>query len=116
MNEVTIRGQVYKVDEVREYGANNFRKHEVVIKTGDDKWANTIPVEFIKDGIDKSTSLAVGQEVEIECRLNGREWQGKDGTTKFFVSVQGMDISHLEGEGNHVDPRLVAEEQADVPF
>ena len=115
MNEVTIRGQVHKVDEVREYGANGFRKHEVVIKTGDDKWPNTIPVEFIKEGIEKSTALAVGQVVEIECRLNGREWEAKDGSTKFFVSVQGMAISYLD-QGGAVDPRLVAEEQAGSPF
>lgn len=115
MNEVTIRGTVHKVDEVREYGSNGFRKHEVVIKTGNEKWPNTIPVEFIKDGIEKSTSLAVGQEVEIECRLNGREWEGKDGNVRFFVSVQGMEISFLNSGSEGVDPRLVAEENGS-PF
>ena len=42
------------MDEVREYGANGFRKHQVVVETGDGKWANPIPVEFIKDTIELS--------------------------------------------------------------
>ena len=32
MNEVTIKGEVKFVDEVREYGANGFRKHQVVVE------------------------------------------------------------------------------------
>ena len=92
MNEVTIKGEVIFVDEVREYGANGFRKHQVVVETGDGKWANPIPVEFIKDSIDLSQNLQKGQKVTIEARLNGREWQGKDGITKWFTSVSGYKI------------------------
>ena len=92
MNEVTIKGEVVFVDEVREYGANGFRKHQVVVETGDGKWANPIPVEFIKDSIDLSQNLQKGQKVTIAARLNGREWQGKDGITKWFTSVSGYKI------------------------
>ena len=105
MNETTIRGTVHFVDEVREYGANGFRKHEVVINTGDEKWPNPIPVEFIKDSIENSTRLSVGQEVEIKCRVNGREWE-KDGVIRYFVSVQGMEITFL----------TEAAETGDAPF
>ena len=94
MNEVTIRGEVYNGGEVKEYGKNNFRKHEVVIKTGDERFPNTIPVEFIKEAIDSSTALREGQDVEIKCRLNGREWE-KDGNVRYFVSVQGMEINFI---------------------
>ena len=96
MNEVTIRGKVLFVDEVREYGQNNFRKHEVIIKTGNDKWANPIPVEFTKDDIKLSSAMYEGQEVEIQCRLNGREWQAKDGSTKYFISVQGTEVNFID--------------------
>ena len=34
MNEVNIRGEVKFVDEVREYGNNGFRKHQVVTEDG----------------------------------------------------------------------------------
>jgi hypothetical protein len=96
MNEVTIKGEVKFVDEVREYGANGFKKHQVVVETGDGRWDNPIPVEFIKDTIQKSKDLEVGNKVSIEARINGREWQGKDGVTKWFTSISGYKVD-IEG-------------------
>ena len=71
MNEVTIKGEVKFVDEIREYGANGFKKHQVVVETGDGRWDNPIPAEFIKDAIE-SKDLKTGDKVTIEARLNGR--------------------------------------------
>jgi hypothetical protein len=99
MNEVTIKGEVKFVDEVREYGANGFKKHQVVVETGDGRWDNPIPVEFIKDTIQKSKDLEVGNKVTIEARINGREWQGKDGITKWFTSISGYKVE-VEGSAS----------------
>ena len=52
-----------------------------MVKTGDDKWANPIPVEFTKEAIEKSTQLKTGQHMVIDARLNGRELTGQDGVT-----------------------------------
>jgi len=93
MNEVTISGKVKFVDEVREFGSNGFRKHQVVVETGDGRWDNPIPVEFTKDHIELSKNLKVGDQVQIQSRINGREWQGKDGITKWFTSINGFKIT-----------------------
>ena len=93
MNEVTISGKIKFVDEVREFGANGFKKHQVVVETGDGRWDNPIPVEFTKENIELSKELQVGDQVQIESRINGREWQGKDGVTKWFTSINGFKIS-----------------------
>ena len=115
MNEVKIAGKVVHVDEVKEYGANAFRKHVVVVKTGDDKWANPIPVEFTKDAIEKSTQLKTGQNVVIDARLNGREWTGQDGVTKWFVSVNGYEISSSEADGPAEPSREPIDELSEDP-
>lgn len=98
MNEVTISGKVKFVDEVREFGNNGFRKHQIVIETGDGRWDNPIPVEFTKDNIEVSKNLQVGDQVKIESRINGREWKGKDGTTKWFTSINGYKITKESSE------------------
>ena len=103
MNEVTIKGKIKFVDEVREFGSNGFRKHQVVVETGDGRWDNPIPVEFTKDNIELSKDLKVGDEVRIQSRINGREWQGKDGITKWFTSISGYKISK-ENTGSGDDP------------
>ena len=110
MNEVTIKGEVKFVDEVREYGANGFRKQEVVVETGDGKWDNPIAVEFTKDNIEKSQTLKKGDRVTIEARVNGREWQGRDGVTKWFTSIAAYKV---ETEGGGADAAPVAPVQAD---
>jgi hypothetical protein len=103
MNEVTIKGEIKFVDEVREYGNNGFRKHQVVVETGDGKWDNPVPVEFIKDAIEKSQGLQVGDKVSIEARINGREWTGTDGVTKWFTSINGYKIKKESRQENVSD-------------
>ena len=93
MNELTIKGKITFVDEVREFGSNGFRKHQVVVETGDGRWDNPIPVEFTKDSIELSKELKVGDQVQIQTRINGREWKGKDGITKWFTSINGYKIT-----------------------
>ena len=103
MNEVTISGKIKFVDEVREFGANGFKKHQVVVETGDGRWDNPIPVEFTKDNIELSKKLKVGDQVQIQSRINGREWQGQDGITKWFTSINGYKIS-VENSDSQEDP------------
>jgi len=103
MNEVTITGKVKFVDEVREFGSNGFRKHQVVVETGDGRWDNPIPVEFTKDNIELSKELKVGDQVQIQSRINGREWQGKDGITKWFTSISGYKVTK-ENSGEASEP------------
>ena len=101
MNEVTIKGEIKFVDEVREYGSNGFRKHQVVVETGDGRWDNPVPVEFTKDAIEKSQGLKVGDKVSIDARVNGREWTGKDGVAKWFTSINGYKVE-TEGASSPV--------------
>jgi hypothetical protein len=103
MNEVTITGKVKFVDEIREFGSNGFRKHQVVVETGDGRWDNPIPVEFTKDNIELSKELKVGDQVQIQSRINGREWQGKDGITKWFTSIIGYKVTK-ENSGEASEP------------
>ena len=98
MNEVTIKGEVKFVDEVREYGANGFRKQEVVVETGDGRWDNPIAVEFTKDNIEKSqgSKRATGSPSKP---VNGREWTGRDGVTKWFTSIAAYKVETEGGSG-----------------
>ena len=68
------------------------------METGDGKWDNPIAVEFTKDNIEKSQTLKKGDRVTIEARVNGREWQGRDGVTKWFTSISAYKLE-TEGAG-----------------
>ena len=45
----------------------------------------------------------MGDQVQIQSRINGREWQGKDGITKWFTSINGYKIS-VENSDSQEDP------------
>ena len=77
MNEVTIKGEVKFVDEIREYGANGFKKHQVVVETGDGRWDNPIPVEFIKDAIEKARDLKTETRYPLKLGSMGANGKGK---------------------------------------
>ena len=111
MNEVTINGKVINVDEVREYGEKGFRKHLVVIETGD-KWSAPIAVDFVKELIAESEKLKVDDEVVITAEVRSRAWNDK-----WFTSVTGKSIAKkaqapAEDLVSYTDDEL----DEDVPF
>ena len=92
------------MDEIREYGANGFKKHQVVVETGDGRWDNPIPVEFIKDSIQKSKDLEVGNKVTIEAPRLKSGMAGKDGVTKWFTSISGYKVDVDGTSDNAITP------------
>lgn len=111
MNEVTIKGKVTNVDEVREYGAKGFKKHLVVVETGD-KWSAPIAIDFVKELIQESSKLKVDDVVIVEAEVRSRAWNDK-----WFTSVTGKSIvrqaqAPAEDLVSDVDDEL----DEDVPF
>jgi hypothetical protein len=77
----------------------------------DDKYPQTLAVDFINDRINMIANLGVGQVVEIDVNIQGREWTSPQGETKYFISLSGWRIAV-------VDAPAKAAEQAneDLPF
>lgn len=116
--EVKIVGQVKKIFEVQSF-KNDFKKQTVIVDCGDTKYPSPIPVDFIKTGIEAVSGLKEGEQVEVSCRLGGREWTPENGDPKYFISLTGLSVSFLDGklvddDGNVHD--LPEEDDDDVPF
>lgn len=91
MSETKVRGVVHFIDETKTYGQKGFRKRLVVLEQDNERFTNYIPVEFTNDNCDTVDQLNVGDDVEIDYRLNGRKWQ-KDPSSevKYFLNAEGM--------------------------
>jgi len=83
-NELT--GKVHHIGEVQTF-ASGFTKRVLVIET-DEKYPQTIPVEFAKDKTAKLDGLAVGQKVTVSYNLRGNEYNGK-----YYVNLGGWKVS-----------------------
>lgn len=90
-----LQGRIKLIDETKSFGANGFRKREVVITT-DEQYPQHILVEFIQDKTDILNNFKVGQAVKIGINLKGREWTNPQGEVKYFNAIQGWKIEPIE--------------------
>ena len=98
MSDAKIRGIVHFVDETKTYGQNGFRKRLVVLEQESGSFTNYIPVEFIRDDCDSVDGMKVGNEVEINYRLNGRKWQrDPKSEVKYFLNAEATGFKNLSG-------------------
>lgn len=91
MSEVT--GVIKVLGEELTFGANGFRKRELVLTT-EDQYPQTIMVEFTQDKCDLLNGYQVGQSVKVAINIKGREWVNPQGESKYFNSLQGWRIEN----------------------
>ena len=67
-----VQGRVKLIGETQTFGANGFRKREVVVTT-EEQYPQHIMIEFVQDKTDLLNNFQVGQMVKISINLRGRE-------------------------------------------
>jgi len=96
MAQVTITGTVKVVGKTQEVSPS-FRKRELVITEPSGQRPQHIPIEFTQDRTGLLDPYKPGDEVSVTCYVNGREWTGRDGVTKYFLSLSGNRIDRTGG-------------------
>jgi len=117
-----VSGRVKEIGETSSFGANGFRKRELVVTT-EEQYPQHIAIEFTQDKCDLLNNYNVGESVKVSINLRGREWVNPQGETKYFNSIQAWRI---EKEGNQTqaanndrfepDNNFKEEEHDDLPF
>ena len=97
-----VQGKVKFIGETQTFGANGFRKRELVITT-EEQYPQHILVEFVQDKSDLLNNYQVGQNVKVSINLRGREWINPQGETKYFNSIQGWRIENLQQDAQTGD-------------
>lgn len=116
MAQVTITGNIRQLGKVQEVGAS-FKKRELILTEPSGQRSQHIPIEFTMDRCNMLDGFKEGEEVTVAAFVNGREWTGKDGVTKFFLSLSGNRIERTgaavtSGGGHQSAPAPTA---ADMP-
>ena len=120
-----VIGKIKIIGDVQTFGANGFRKRELVVTT-DDQYPQMIMIEFVQDKCDLLNNYSVGQDVKVSINLRGREWINPQGEAKYFNSIQGWRIENLSqaATSNNLPPvdqfepasNASNEEPDDLPF
>ncbi|HPF89128.1 MAG TPA: DUF3127 domain-containing protein [Flavobacteriales bacterium] len=96
MAQVTISGTIKVVGKTQDV-SDKFRKRELVVTEPSGQRPQHIPVEFTQDRCGLLDGYNPGDEVTVTCYVNGREWTGRDGVTKYFLSLSGNRIEKAGG-------------------
>lgn len=96
MSDAVISGTVHLIEPTKTFGQKGFRKRLVVLEqdSGQGRFVNYIPVEFLQDGCDNVDNLNIGDVVDIKYRLSGRKWQrDPQSEVKFFLSAEALSFN-----------------------
>ena len=92
-----VKGTIKVIGETQSFGTGDFTKREVVVTT-DEQYPQMINIEFVKDKCELLDLFNIGDQVEVEVNLRGREWINPEGVAKYFNSIQGWRITKISGE------------------
>ncbi len=111
-----ITGTVKKVFDEQQISAS-FKKRELVITT-EERYPQTILVEFTQDNTSLLNDVSEGQRVNVSINIRGREWQNPQGQVKYFVSLNGWKIEADKPAGGAApssEPPMDSYSAADFP-
>jgi hypothetical protein len=127
MAQVTITGSIKSIGKTQDVSAT-FKKRELVIIEGVGQRPAHIPIEFTQDRASMLDGFAPGEQVTVTAFVNGREWTGRDGVLKHFLSLSGNRIERVGAPaaqpmaaGNGAPPPSASDmppagEEDDLPF
>ena len=73
-----IEGIIKSISETQTFGANGFRKRELIVTTNE-QYPQHILIEFVQDKCDTLENYQVGQGVKVSINVKGREWINPQG-------------------------------------
>ena len=100
--------------------SETFKKRPFIIEVveGDaGQYINVLQFELTQDKCDRVDKYEIGQQLEVEFNIRGREWTSPQGEEKVFTSLQAWMVKSVEGEGQ-APPEMTTMEvpEEEIPF
>jgi len=92
---MNIEGTLREIKETVDVGSSGFQKRECVVTT-DEQYPQHILVQFVQDKCNLLNNFKVGEKVNIDINLRGREWVNPQGETVYFNTIQGWKIASIQ--------------------
>ena len=86
-----ITGKVVAVNDVQTF-ASGFTKRDIVINTSaNPEFYSPVPFSFKKDKTALLDGVKPGDEVKVKFGIDGRKWDGAEGT-RYFADLKGFGL------------------------
>ena len=91
---MTIKGKIKVINPTVQV-SEKFAKREFVVTTTTEMYPQDIIMQMAKDKNNLLDGLFVGQEVDVDINLRGREWINPQGEAKYFNTIEAWRITPL---------------------
>jgi len=107
--------EILRIGELQTFDSG-FKKVEWVIKTQED-YPQILKLQSNKDNADNLLKYnKIGDIVDININLKGREWTNKDGETIVFNTIEAWKVVTKQELINQEDLANQEESESDLPF
>ena len=72
-----------------------FSKREFVLTVVDGAFSNDILIQLSKDKCSSIDALNIGDMLEVEVNLKGKEWTSPSGEVKYFNTIEAWKIQKI---------------------
>jgi len=113
---MNISGKVIVVKDVQHIN-ETFKKREFVLDVEDGEYSQKIQLEVMQDKCEVLNDVQVGQMLNVEFNLRGREWTNPQGEVKYFNTLQAWKIDKgANTDHATTEPNVDAEIGEEIPF
>ena len=118
---IPISGRVHAIFEIKQV-TERFQKREFVLELTDkSQYSQYVLFQLTGDRVTAIDGIKIGDQVQVDFSLRGREWKSPSGEVKFFNSLDVWTVEAVGGggRGRADEPPLPTEEPVfddDVPF
>lgn len=97
-----VTGRIYEI-KPKQVVNSNFVKQEIWLRLGDERYPQTVCVEFSNKKLDRVAEFSNGEEVNVDFELRGREYKGRVFNTLFGTNINPLPKAQPE--------RLISQEK-----
>jgi len=109
----TVKGKIKRITDVEERGTFRFRKLIVETQEREEKYNQTICVDFVQNNCGLLDAWKVGDSVEVYYNLRGREWE-KENKILYFTTLNGWRVVEDKEEVSNRDQ--APDREDNLPF
>ena len=113
MSTITIKGQLKVINPTVQV-SEKFSKREFVVTTTTEMYPQDIIMQMAKDKCNLLDGLFVGQEVDVDVNLRGREWTSPQGEIRYFNTIEAWRITPLAVANVPVQNQVPIEQVAPI--
>ena len=75
--------------------SESFSKREFVLTVVDGAFSNDILIQLTKDKVTLINDINIGDLLEVEVNLKGKEWTSPSGEIKYFNTIEAWKITKI---------------------